>query len=281
MGADPILGEGLVITREALSNIYGANADLVKAADAAIEDFEKSSAPSVWPYLDKASVIADIRARVHDPFQINQGGQPFCGPAAVLFELVRKQPLRYVEICRSLFLIGGFQGHTSYIASSEELRRNSSGNLHMGQADWMVLATLREMENVLFPVEPNAPDIIRDLAGMTKSWEMKGWVKEILGYANADYNHAFLINDVSAMNEATAAIQAGGVAFALITAEGMLGNNPPPIAFPSHWIALLGNISVQGDPVSFDIYTWSKQMRLTMDTGSFKKYLWATVTGTP
>ncbi|SRR5579883_2236282 len=270
-----------MITRDVLTGIYLSDPNLVAAAEAAIVDFEQSNAPSAWPFLDKATVISDIRARVQDPFQVNQGGQPFCGPAAVLFDLILKQPLRYVEICRSLFLVGGFQATNHYIASSDRLRQASKGNLQMGQADWMVLATLRDVEDVIFPVEPNAPDIIRNLAGMTKSWEMKGWVHEILGYSHMDYNHAYLMNDVSAMQDAAAAIQAGGVAFALITAEGMLGNTPPLVPFPSHWIALLGNISVQGDPVTFDIYTWSRQMRLTMDAGSFKKYLWATVTGTP
>ncbi|MBW4583278.1 MAG: hypothetical protein KME42_27235 [Tildeniella nuda ZEHNDER 1965/U140] len=248
---------------------------------AAIDAFEQSSAPGAWAFLDKATIAADMRARVQDPFQVNQGGQPFCGPAAVLFTLLQKQPLRYVEICRSLFFVGGFQGNSHYIASSDRLRQGSSGNLQMGQADWMVLSTLRDVESILFPVEPNAPDIIRNLAGMTKSWEMKGWVKEILGYSHVAYDHAYLMNDISAMQDAAAAIKADGVAFALITADGMLGNNPPLLPFPSHWITLLGNIAVQSDPVTFDIYTWSQQLRLTMDAQSFKKYLWATVTGMP
>lgn len=270
-----------VIIRDALVGVYQPDPALVQQAEAAIAEFEQSIAPGAWPFLDKATILADLRSRVHDPFQVNQGGQPFCGPAAVLFELVRKQPSQYVEICRSLFLVGGFQGHTHYISASDELRRNSRGNLKMGQADWMVLATLREMENVLFPVEPNAPDLIRDLAGMTKSWEMKGWIQEILGYRNVRYNYTYVMFDINAMNDAASAIQAGGVAFALITAEGMLGTNPPTVPLPSHWIGILGNISVQSDPVNFDVYSWSQQMRLTMDSGSFKKYLWAIVTGKP
>lgn len=270
-----------MITRDVLSHVYTANPKLVKEAEAAIADFEKSSAPGAWLHIDKATVIAELRSRVRDPFQVNQGGQPFCGPAAVLVELIHKQPCRYVEMCRSLFLVGGFHGATQYIASSDELRRASFGNLRMPQTDWLILATLRDAETALFPVEPNSPDLIRNLAGMTKSWEMKGWVKEILGYKQVDYNHAYLMNDISAMQEAAAAIQAGGVAFALITAEGMLTDQPPVVPFPSHWVGILGNISVQGDPVSFDIYTWSKQMRLKLDVGSLKKYLWATVTGVP
>jgi hypothetical protein len=193
---------------------------------------------------------------------------------------VRQQPLRYVEMCQSLFVVGGFHGATQWIAAPDALRQNTRGELHMGQADWMVLATLRQAENILFPVEPNAPEIIRNIAGMTKSWEMAGWVREILGY-QADYHHAYLLNDITALTAAAGAIAAGGVAFALITADGMLTAIPPPIPFPSHWVALLGDITIQGDRVSFDIYTWSKKLHLELDQTSFKKYFWACVTGMP
>jgi hypothetical protein len=274
-------GTTVTVTASEIGAADRPNPDQVKAANAAIEAFEQGTVAGVWSFLDKATVIADLRARVQNPFQINQGGQPFCGPAAVLFELVRKQPLRYVQICQSLFITGGFNGATQWIGSSDELRRNSRGELHMGQADWMVLSTLRESENLLFPVEPNAPELIRNLAGMTKSWEMKGWVREILGYTRADYHHAYLLNDMAALTAAADVIRAGGVAFALITAEGMLSNTPPLLPFPSHWIGLLGNITIQSDRVSFDIYTWSKKLHLDLDQSSFKKYFWACVTGQP
>jgi hypothetical protein len=260
--------------------VYRPNPERVQDAEVAIAAFEQSIAPPVWA-LNKATIIAEMRARVRDPFQVNQGGQPFCGPASVLVELIYKQPRRYVELCQSLFLVGGFQGVTQYMASSETLRRVSQGDLKMPQVDWMILATLRDLETRLFPVEPGAPDLIRNLAGMTKSWEMKGWVREILGYKTVEYHHAYLFNDTNAMNQAAKAIGAGGVAFALVTAEGMLTDKPPLIPYPSHWITLLGNISVQAEPVTFDLYTWSRQMRLKLDMGSFKKYLWAVVTGVP
>jgi hypothetical protein len=270
-----------VTVSNAATQLYLPDANLIQTALGAIDGFAKSSAPSAWAFLDKATIVADLRSRVNDPFQINQGGQPFCGPAAVLFELVRKQPLRYVRICQSLFETGYFQAASHWLSAPNELRQASRGDLHMSQIDWMVLATLRQSENLLFPVEPNAPDMIRNLAGMTKSWEMRGWIKEILGYRKSEYYHAYLMNDVSALNQAAAAIQAGGVAFALITAEGMLQTNPPPIPFPSHWIALLGNVSVTNSQVSFDIYTWSKKLHLDLDLSPFKKYFWAAVTGIP
>lgn len=257
------------------------DATQIQAAMDEIDAFEQSSAVGVWACLEKATIVAELRSRIADPFQINQGGQPFCGPASVLFELVRKQPIRYVQICRNLFESGGFQGTTQWIRASEALRGNIDRQLRMSQTDWMVLATLSESESSLFPIEPNAPELIRNLAGMTKSWEIKGWIRELLGYSKTDYHQAFLFGDIEAMNQSIASIQAGGVSFLLITAEGLLQGNPPPIPFPSHWVTLLGNFQVNGEQVSFDVYTWAKPVTIRTDVNSFKKYFWAGVTGMP
>jgi hypothetical protein len=266
-------------TTTAATNLYLPSPEQIQSAQPAIDCFEQSTAPSAWVSLDKATLIAELRARISNPFQINQGGQPFCGPASVLFELVRKQPERYVQLCQSLFEQGSFQGKTRLIQASEKLQQNPDQNFRMEQIDWMVLSTMRESENLLFPVEPNAPELIRNLAGMTKSWELKGWVEEILGYSQTDYHHAYLLSDFNAFNASIAALQNGGIACLLITAEGMLSNSPPPIPFPSHWVTLLGNAEVTRDRVSFDVYTWSKIMRIDLDVASFKKYFWASVTG--
>ncbi|MBD2100819.1 hypothetical protein [Leptolyngbya sp. FACHB-261] len=255
-------------------------------AQQAIDDFERSLAPGVWPGLSKPTLVAEIRSRVRDPFLLNQGGQPFCGPASVLFELIRKQPLRYVEICRSLFERGVFQAKSRLIEASERLRQ-SQGRLRMGQADWLVLATLRESENLIFPVEPDAPDIIRNLGGMTKSWEMKGWVREVLGYTHVKYEHTYIYGEFAAMREAEAAMAEGGVAFALITAEGLLSDKPPLLAVPNHWVTLLGNLSIQpgkflqhdSGHVSFDVYSWAQRLHVDIDEGPFEDYFWGVVIG--
>lgn len=270
-----------MITRQVLTEVEPIAPDVLKQADLAIADFEASIMPGAWTLLNKSTVAQEMRDRVRNPYWVCQGGQPFCGPASVLFELVRKQPLQYVQICSYLYLLGGFHGTSHYIPSSDKLRRATGGNLRMGQADWMVLSTFRDMENILFPVEPNAPDWIRNLAGMTKSWEMCGWIKEILGYKTVECTYAFLSNDIQAIEKADAVIRQGGVAFALITAEGMLSDKPPMLPLPTHWIGLVGNIVIQPGTITFDIYTWSKKMRLQMDHASFKKYLWAVVTGLP
>jgi hypothetical protein len=262
-------------------DLYLPDAELIQSVQPAIDNFEQSTAPSAWVSLNKTTLIAELRARVSNPFQINQGGQPFCGPASVLFELIRKQPERYIQLCQSLFERGGFQCKTRWIQASEKLQQNPDQNFRMEQIDWMVLSTMRESENLLFSVEPNAPELIRNLAGMTKSWELKGWVEEILGYSQTDYHHAYLLSDFNAFNASIATLQNGGIACLLITAEGMLSDNPPPIPFPSHWVTLLGNAEVTRDRVMFDVYTWSKIIRVDLNVADFKKYFWASVTGSP
>jgi hypothetical protein len=74
------------------------NQSSLQQADQAISEFERSNLLSFWPALNKTQIIAEMRSRIHDPFQVNQGGQPFCRPAAVTFALSTRRPLRYVEV---------------------------------------------------------------------------------------------------------------------------------------------------------------------------------------
>lgn len=251
----------------------------------AITDFERSPAPGAWASVDKPTLIADIRARVADPFQINQGGQPFCGPASIVFELVRTQPLKYVQICRSLFEAGGFAAQTRRVEASSRLRQ-SHGRLQMSQADWIVMATLRDCENILFPVEPEGSDILRNLAGITKPWEMEGWCREILGYAQVKNTFTEIYGEFHALQDAAAIVAGGGVAFALITAEGLLEDKRPFLAYPDHWITILGNVAIQVQnpsrfaqgQVSCDVYSWGQQMHIDMQQGPLENYFWGLVT---
>ncbi|MDX2216395.1 MAG: hypothetical protein SFY66_24235 [Oculatellaceae cyanobacterium bins.114] len=266
------------------SNPGSSKSATTQQALEAIAKFEGSSKPGVWPHLDKKAILADMRSRVNDPFKINQGQQPFCGPTAVLFELVRKQPLRYVEMCRSLFEDGSFKGKTKTIPAPNRLRESSKGNLLMGQADWMILATLREAESLIFPVDPDAPSIIRSISGMSFSWEMSGWTSEILGYNQINYSQAFRKGDLFALRDANNIVKLGGVGFALITAQGLLGTASTteadmPLSLPNHWVALLGNVAAQNGRVSFDVYSWGKKMHVDVTEDNFKSAFWGIVTG--
>jgi hypothetical protein len=256
---------------------------LLTKAEAMVTQFEQSKVPGIWLILQKQQVIQEMRSRLDEPWQVNQGRQPFCGPASILFELIRHNPSYYVEICQNLFLIGGFHTQFSRWVSVSDKLRSNTGDVQMPQGDWMVLSTWRDAENLIFPVDPTAPEVIRNISGMTKSWEMVGWAREILGYRKVEYNHAYFTGDLEALQKANDAIKSGGVAFALINADGMLSDKKPLVSFPSHWVTILGNIMIQPGQkekqVSFDIYTWARQMHVSLGESDFKKHLWGIVTG--
>ncbi|MEL6223416.1 MAG: hypothetical protein AAFR31_12340 [Cyanobacteria bacterium J06627_8] len=280
-----------------------APASDIIAAQQLIDSFEQSQTPGVWPHLNKSKIIETLRDRVSNPFRLDQKQQPFCGPASIVFELIRKQPIRYIHMCQQLYEQGKFQGYTRTVEAAYQLRDNSR-DVDMAQADWMLIATMRESENLLFNIDPRAPKLIRNLAGMTKSWEMRGWTKEILGYPRVTYHHAYLFRDIAVMNQAKAAIAKGGVAFALVTAGGLFSTEEMVtrsdsksvrnIALPDHWIALVDiadipstlswrGIAYRTDKarLHFDTFTWARRVPVDIGRAAFRRFFWGVVIGQP
>jgi hypothetical protein len=254
--------------------------------------FARSTQTGVWDHLDKQQIINDIHDRLTNPFQIQQGEQPFCGPAAVVFELICKQPARYIEICQNLYEHGSFQGYSKTFIAAGRLCR-SYGNLRMAQVDWMLLATLRDCANKIVPVHPKAPKLIRELGGITKPWEISGWVRELLGYPQTQSHPTPISGEFRALQTAHSIIESGGVAFALINSQGLLGNNSILAdrfhrIYPNHWVTILGNISIQPSTkitknnysrVEFDIYSWGRKIHVSTDTLTIKKFFWGVTVG--
>lgn len=260
--------------------------------DERLANFARSPQTGVWKHLDKQQIVRDLHDRIVDPYQIQQGEQPFCGPAAVVFELIRRQPHRYIDICQSLYESGSFVGTTKTIVAAGRLCR-SYGNLRMAQADWMLLATLRDCANMLVPVHPKAPKLIREFGGMTKPWEVNEWVRELLGYTVTKAYPTPLWNEFRALQEAQKTIDAGGVAFGLINSQGLLGNNSFLASrfhriYPNHWVTILGNISIDSVSqvakkkraiVNFDIYSWGRKIKVNTDAAAIRDYFWGITIG--
>jgi hypothetical protein len=237
----------------------------------AIEGFVQSNQASAWSDLDKTEVLTGMIARLRDPLQVKQGQQPFCGPAAVVFELIRKHPVRYVALCRDLFEQGVFAGRQQPIVASPRLRR-SHGNLRMAQVDWLVLATLRDHSNWIVPVDPRGSRLLRDLSGITVPWDVVGWIRNLLDYERVYHIHTPLGGEFAALQQAQAAIDRGGIALALID-QGLLDYKVPCFSYPNHWVSLLGNVRVE-ERACFDCYCWGRQISLAGSAPEIKRHLW-------
>lgn len=248
--------------------------------EAALQRFRESTAAGVWPAIPKQGLLGDIEARARDAFRVNQGVSPLCGPAAIVFELASRQKVRYVEICRSLYETGAFQGVTRSVSASDTLRR-SPARSGVAPADWMLQATLREAENALFAVESTSGPIAM---GLTTPWEMKGWCLEVLGYRAVRYESTYLYGEFGAMRSAESVRARGGVAFPMID-SALLDGTRRAVNYPNHWVSYLGGLVADNGTwwkhdsghIRFDCYSWGATHKVDVGEGRFEDCMWGVV----
>lgn len=243
----------------------------------ALTAFEDSPNSGVWPNLSKTDLIADIRRILEDPLGVDQGSTPFCGPAAVVYELVSRFPFRYVDICRSLFETGQFYGRTKLIAPSDDLLA-SQVRAGISPANWMVLATLRDVENMIFDVEEDSGNLA---AGISTPWEMKTWTNELLGFDTIEYESTYVYGEFAAIRKAQEVRDRGGVAFLMID-SALINDEDPILGMPNHWVSFIGSLSIDEDSshISFERYSWGNIEPVNADEGRFEDCFWGVVYAT-
>lgn len=240
--------------------------------------FEQSTSAGKWSHIPKAELIADIRKTIANPFNVQQVNTPLCGPAAIVFELVRKQPKRYVQICRQLWETGKFQARTETIEPSDTLLNSSvkgEGN-KISLADWMLMTALRDTANLIFDVDSNSGNFVM---GLALPGEMRGWTFELLGYDTVDFISTYTFGEIDAMQTAQKLWVAGGVAFLMIDAD-LLHNKAAGI-IPNHWIVFLGGLTLNNisDELNFQCYSWGNTFSVSKKQDDFEDYLFGVVTG--
>ena len=246
-----------------------------------IQDFEASEAPGVWAAVDKAALIADLRATVADPNEVNQASSMFCGPTSIVYALVRTEPRRYVRLCRSLFETGSFESRTYTVTASEDLRSASLGQ-GMSVADWLLIATMRESENAIFGVDPDAGEVLGGLQGLTTPWEMDGWTQEILLKDTTAISTTFLWGEQDAIRYAEDVVAAGGVAFMMIHDVLLTDDDDSTVPpFPTHWVVYRGGLVIDEDAgtIDFDVYTWGGEPHVSKSLDRFESCMFGIVTG--
>lgn len=244
----------------------------IQTPEDALEAFDKSTQQGAWPHITRSQLVDEIRATLTKPSRISQKDTPFCGPAAVVYELASRDPMRYVGIVQELYETGAFRTRR-YVIEPTEALLNSTVPPGMRAVDWMVLAAMRDAENLLFTIDGDPGDI----EGITFPWEMEEWAFELLGYDAVDFESTFIDGELDAIELAQGIIDRGGVAFLLIDAA-MLGGEEPAVAIPNHWISFLGNLSVTSDQVAFRSYSWGTTIDVQIGKDPFEDYMWGVVT---
>lgn len=225
-------------------------------------------------------IIADIIENLANPASVKQNSTPLCGPAAIIYELVRKNPAKYISICQTLYETGQFKIGGKTVRPNTRLlndRKHSS----MGAADWMLMATMRDAENAIFPVTSGSNSFV---LGVTTPWEMKGWTKDLLGYQNVSYISTAVYGEFDAMRQAARAVSKGGVAFPMIHAD-LVRNKRPTVDYPNHWVAYTSGLRIDegvwyshdSGNIQFNCYSWDRLWQIKVDEGAFEDGMFGVV----
>lgn len=279
-------------------------------ADDLLDAFAASDALGRWPMLDKATIIEQARERLASPWLVQQGPTNTCGPAAVLFELIRRSPRHYVRLLQSLYERGRFRlKDGSSITSSAALRQAPARSVtedgdtrSVPDADWLVLAPLRESANVVF----SGPEKFDDLG--STHWEVAGWLWKLCGYNRVGYfpgvltvtGNVLTTFDTPArkwLDEARRVLAKDGAAIASID-TGMLGKEIIPFfSTPKHLVSLvdsrhslparcgervgdLGPLRITSKGfVEWSLFTWGRIQRETTSARDFESGMWVLITG--
>jgi len=247
----------------------------------AIAAFESSSEPGVWPQISKSALIADLRTKCEDPYQVYQGITSLCGPAAIVFEFVQRDSAGYVTTCQTLYETGELVGATTTVKPSATLL-NSKVHKGISVADWLLMATMRETENAIFRIDADSGDVA---LGLTTPWEMKGWARELLGFRKLSYTSTAMWGEFEAIRRAKIVREASGLAFLLVTASMIKGTAEPLVAYPDHWVSFLGDLNIDdgvwyrwdSGHVSFSCYSWAAPKSVSAGEGEFEDCLWGVV----
>jgi hypothetical protein len=287
-----------------------------------IDAFKTSSAGRVWANISNRNAIAthldhltapvrnnqsinQIGGDVSDQYEIDQDGTPFCGPAAILFGMIIRQPRRMVEAVRSLYETGEFLTNHWMIPASATLRGTTvPGGFPSGwEAQWMMIAAIRESQHFLevandFTLEGG----LKSLVHAGPPWSLVYWLETVLGYSNATWYssssivsglHAQLpghspfddhapqtVSEADALDEAANAMNNDGVGIILIDSSIIPpGATESEFPYPSHYVTVLDSTVRSGGDVDFDVQTWGDIRTINRDTSSFRDHMFGSIVG--
>jgi len=207
----------------------------------------------------RATVAASIAQRLINPDGVDQDGASLCGPAAVMHELVTRRPDKYVAWTVEIWQTGAMTVRGRKETISDGLRRSATIG-SMTPADWILMASLRDIANVFLDVE--AGESLEGASGMTAPWAIKTWTETLLDAWGTNIETSVVYGEYGDLDLASRYVANGGVAFLLVNAD-ILEHNSGWGQVPDHWMVLHGGVHIDRDRgrVEFTAWTWGQPLK--------------------
>ena len=213
--------------------------------------------PAAFTGVSREAVYREAEEREIDAGKIDQGEASLCGPAVVMYTLAAHRSGLYEGFVKELFEDGDATIGELRVTPGEDCRSHNPGG-HIGAADWVALAGLRDSENLVFDY-----DEWSDTGqGITLPMSIESWLKR-MGFGNVrNRTNLYLCKGKSNFMDAVEEQRKGRSVCMLINMDGIWEPDPGRgvfaqlISIPNHWVVLTGVESTHDDNLRFKVFTW-------------------------
>jgi hypothetical protein len=257
-----------------------------------------------FSHIDRNTVCFQLALRVRRPKVIDQDQTTLCGPVALVVDVAKRDPVRYVQMALDLFETGRAHWGTNELAPGIIIRKGYK-NL-TPQADYVVLASIRDawaivlesdtMRNIFTLTKPGALCKFLEDAGYTEVMDRTFFtLTKPLQVLNAITPHGLYgenhnpgdqgINSLR-LAEQEMSIGRTVVLNAASTLSDIIGGDPvvaapgPIDASVTHW-TLLRKLTITGPNVSVRLITWGGARERTIPLNVFLSYYCGFVSANP
>jgi len=237
-----------------------------------VDAIETGSLPQVAWKVDRTSVLARIRALIRQPELISQKGLNCCGPAVFFRVWFARDPLAAARFACDVLTFGrapigpiAVQPGSQLLNKDYSVVASSYPNITPPDADWMLLAALRDSENLIPYI--GEPSTVYDMAaGLTLPSTVKSWLDATSLYT-AVSDQTNLVTSGS-RSQLLAMIPTSEII--LLVSSSIFdnriesGTDPTQVpagaslfTIPNHYVLLTAPISVSTNGAWFNVELWS------------------------
>jgi hypothetical protein len=223
------------------------------AAKKIITDFaSRSTGGGLWLGLSRAKVAAGALARIDDPNKIDQQETSLCGPSCFVRSVATDLPESYAQAVVNLYERGstliGNRGMNHFLKPSKDLLNYVlPATAGIDQADWIILASLRDSENWFLRYS----SVGGTASAFTMPDTMVKWFAEA-GYTDVKEDTSLASSASLSNAEKASELLGSGYKVVLLIADNMLkvSTQDDNSHYPDHWVALTAPITFQQDYVT-------------------------------
>jgi hypothetical protein len=229
-------------------------------------DFLRRSGHGRWPHLDRDEVGVGMLMRIAYPSSLDQNKTNLCGPASVVFNLLRDRPGAYARFAIDMYERGEAKMVDISIKPTGDLLNYSPPHWKIAPVDWLTLASIRNSNDWFIHYD----SVDGEFSGATTPMELAYWFTRA-GYSNVkeDANFVRHQRDTVNMDEASRLFSAG-YRVCLLIGSNLIDTTKQAESSDirdDHWVVLQSAIDRSGGNVKMIIFTWGDQNRQVPQSG--------------